>query len=77
LIIGNDSKITDLASIGDESSLAGLSDSVRATTMPQTFPDTSLKTMPRLAMLACASKDQPCELTLLSSRSAYRLAPPE
>ncbi|MGA8036945.1 MAG: tetratricopeptide repeat protein [Candidatus Acidiferrales bacterium] len=77
LIIGNDSKVTDLASAGDDSSLAGLSDSIRAATMPQSFPDTSLKAMPRLAMLACASKEQPCELTLLSSRSSFRLAPPE
>jgi tetratricopeptide (TPR) repeat protein len=77
LIIGNDSKVTDLASGGDDSSMLGLSDSIRAAIMPQSFPDTSLKAMPRLAMVACASKDQACELTLLSSRSSFRLAPPE
>ncbi len=77
LIIGNDSKVADLASAGDDSSLSGLNNTVRAAKMPQSFPDTSLKAMPRVAMLACASKDLPCELTLLSSRSASRLGPSE
>ena len=45
--------------------------------MPQSFPDTTLKKLPRLGTLACAVADQPCNFTLLSAYWGSRFAPLE
>jgi hypothetical protein len=57
--------------------LATLQDAVRAAAMPQSFPDTTLKKLPRLGTLACAAADQPCVFTLLSAHSGPRFVPLE
>jgi hypothetical protein len=51
-----------------------LNDAVRAAAMPQSFPDTTLKKLPRLSTLACAAANQPCVFTLLSAGAGSRVA---
>jgi len=53
--------------------LASVSEAVRAATLPQSFPDTTLKKLPRLGTLACTSASEPCTLTLLTPLAASRL----
>jgi len=77
VIIDANSKVVDLAATSPDDPLATLNDAVRATTMPQSFPDTTLKKLPRLSTLGCVASDQPCVFTLLSAGSGSRFAPPE
>jgi tetratricopeptide (TPR) repeat protein len=77
VIIDANSKAVALAATSPDDSLATLHDAVRAATLPQLFPDTTLKRLPRLSTLACVAPDQPCVFTLLSAYSASRLAPSE
>jgi tetratricopeptide (TPR) repeat protein len=74
VIIDANSKVTDLAGMNSEDPLATLNDAVRAAAMPQSFPDTTLKKLPRLSTLACAAADQPCVFTLLSAGAGSRVA---
>jgi tetratricopeptide (TPR) repeat protein len=75
MLIDPDSKVIDMEPIGPDSGLAGLAEMVRAALMPQTFPDATIRKVPRLGTLACVSADQPCTLTLLSAGSAARVLP--
>lgn len=77
VIIDASSKIVDLAATSPDDPLASLGDAVRAATMPQSFPDATLKKLPRLGTLACVAPDQPCVFRLLSAYSASRLTPAE
>jgi tetratricopeptide (TPR) repeat protein len=77
VIVDANSKIVDLAATNSDDPLATLNDAIRAAAMPQTFPDTTLKKLPRLSTLACGAPDQPCVFTLLSAYSASRLTPSE
>jgi tetratricopeptide (TPR) repeat protein len=74
LIIDTNSKVVDLAASPDDP-LASLNDAVRAASMPQSFPDTTLKKLPRLGTLVCSAAKQPCILTLPSANAASRLVP--
>jgi hypothetical protein len=76
VIIDANSKVLEIEATSSDDPLAALNDAVRAATMPQSFPDTTLKKLPRLSTLACAAADQPCVFTLVPASSASRLAPP-
>jgi hypothetical protein len=75
VIIDANSKVADLAATTTDDPLATLNDAVRAASMPQSFPDTALKKLPRLGLLTCTTDDHPCVFTLLSASAASRLAP--
>jgi tetratricopeptide (TPR) repeat protein len=75
VIIDADSKVVDLAAMGADDGLAGLADSIRAAAMPQSFPDSTLKKLPRLSTLVCSAANQPCTLTLLPASAASHLLP--
>jgi tetratricopeptide (TPR) repeat protein len=75
IIIDANSKVAELATTGADDPLATLNDAVRGALMPQSFPDTALKKLPRLSVLTCTTGNQPCVFTLLSARAASRLAP--
>jgi tetratricopeptide (TPR) repeat protein len=75
LIIDANSKVLELSATGAGDPLASLNDAVRAATVPQSFPDTTLKKLPRLSTFACTAGTQPCVLTLLSAYTASRLSP--
>jgi tetratricopeptide (TPR) repeat protein len=75
ILIGPGSKIADLALIGTDDSLAGLTDGLRAVALPQSFPDATIERIPRVGTLACASADQPCSFTLISAGAASRVLP--
>jgi len=77
VIIDGNSKIVDLAAMNSDDALAALNDAVRAAAMPQSFPDDTLKKLPRLGTLACNGAEQPCVFTLLSAYSSSRFAPLE
>jgi hypothetical protein len=77
VIVAANSKIVDLAGTNSDDPLATLNDAVRAAAMPQSFPDTTLKKLPRLSTLACAAANQPCVFTLWSAYAGSRLAPLE
>jgi tetratricopeptide (TPR) repeat protein len=77
VIIDANSKVVELAATSPEDPLAALNDAVRAAAMPQTFPDDTLKKLPRLGTLACTGAEQPCVFTLLSAYSGTRFAPLE
>jgi tetratricopeptide (TPR) repeat protein len=75
VIIDGSSKVVELSARNSDDSLANLNDAVRAASMPQSFPDTTLKKLPRLSTLSCAAADQPCIFTLLSASAASRFTP--
>jgi tetratricopeptide (TPR) repeat protein len=75
LIIGANSKILDLAAAGTDDPLASLNDAVRVASIPQPFPDTKLKKLPRLSTLTCLATNQPCVLTLVPANAVSRLLP--
>jgi tetratricopeptide (TPR) repeat protein len=77
VIIDANSKVMDIAATNSDDPLATLNDAVRAAAMPQSFPDTTLKKLPRLSTLACAAANQPCVFTLLSAETGSRFAPVE
>lgn len=73
IIIDANSRAVEISSTGAEDPLASVGDSMRAATMPQSFPDATLKKLPRLGTLACSSVGEPCVLTLLTPLAASRL----
>jgi len=75
VMIDANSKVMDLLPMGSDDALASLNLAVRATPMPQSFPDTTLKKLPRLSTLACSASNQPCILALLPVQTASRIAP--
>jgi tetratricopeptide (TPR) repeat protein len=75
VMIDTNFKVAELRATNSDDPLASLHEAIRTATMPQTFPDTTLKKMPRLTTLACTGSDQPCSLTLLSPGAASRFAP--
>ncbi len=75
ILIDRSSKVIDMEPIGSDSGLANVADSVRATAMPQSFPDPTVQKIPRVGTLACVSRGQACTLTLLSTSSAARVLP--
>jgi len=75
LIIDASSKVVDLAATSPDDPLASLNAAVRAASMPQSFPDTNLKKLPRLSTLTCSAANQPCILTFPSANAASRLVP--
>jgi hypothetical protein len=77
VMIDANSKVVDLAPTNLEDPLGAVNDAVRAAAMPQSFPDDTLKKLPRLGTLACAGAEQPCVFTLLSAYSGTRFAPLE
>ncbi len=77
VMIDANSKVVDLEATSADDPLANLNDAVRAAVMPETFPDSTLKKLPRLSTLSCTGGDQPCSFTLLTAKAASRLAPVE
>jgi tetratricopeptide (TPR) repeat protein len=77
VIIDRDSKVADLAATLADDPLASLNQAVRATAMPQSFPDTTLQKIPRLSTLACTAGDEPCVLTLIPASITVRITVPE
>jgi tetratricopeptide (TPR) repeat protein len=77
LIVDANLRIVDLAATNSDDPLPTLNGVVRAAAIPQSFPDATLKRLPRLGTLACVAPDQPCVFTLLSAYSASRLTPLE
>ena len=75
VLIDASSKVTDFSSMVVDDQLSDLHDTVRSVVMPQSFPDGTLKTLPRIGTLSCAAPDQTCLWTLLPVYSASRLAP--
>ena len=73
-IIDASSKVVELSSPTSEDPLPSLNDAVRAASMPQSFPDTTLKKLPRLSTLACVA-GQSCVFTLLPLNAAARITP--
>ena len=74
ILLDANAKVQELSSTSPDDPLAALNDAVRAAPMPQLFPDSSLKKMPRLGTLACSSGKQPCTFTLLTVAAAARIA---
>jgi tetratricopeptide (TPR) repeat protein len=74
VLLNADAKVQELSSTSPDDPLAALNDAVRAAPMPQLFPDSSLKKMPRLGTLSCSSGNQQCTFTLLSVAAAARVA---
>jgi tetratricopeptide (TPR) repeat protein len=74
VIIGVNSAIVDLVPTIPDDALAAVTDSLRKTSAPQSFPDTSIQKLPRLATLACPVATQPCVFTLLPSPTLARVA---
>ncbi|MGH9685426.1 MAG: DUF3857 domain-containing protein [Candidatus Acidiferrales bacterium] len=70
MLIDAASKVIDMEPIGPDSGLANLAESIRATPMPQSFPDATIHKIPRVGTLACVSPSQSCTLTLVSTGSA-------
>jgi tetratricopeptide (TPR) repeat protein len=77
VIIDANAKVVDIAATNSDDPLANLNDAVRTAAVPQSFPDTTLKKLPRLSTLACVASDQPCVLTLLPAGAGSRFASPE
>jgi tetratricopeptide (TPR) repeat protein len=77
VIIDANSKVVDLAATSSDDPLSSLNDAVRAAVMPETFPDDTLRKLPRLSTLSCTGSNQPCTFTLLTAKTASRLAPVE
>jgi len=76
VIVGPGSTLTDIESASPDNPLASLTDTARATKVPQTFPDDTLQKLPRAGTLSCTAPDQPCTFTLLSPVPASRVFPP-
>jgi hypothetical protein len=74
LMIGPDSKAAEIELLGEDTTLADFSGQLRVATLPQSFPDDTLKKLPRVGTLACASPEQPCEFRLLPAAAAARVA---
>jgi hypothetical protein len=74
VLLDANAKVQELSSTSPDDPLAALNDAVRAAPMPQLFPDSSLKKMPRLGTLSCSSGNQQCTFTLLSVAAAARVA---
>jgi tetratricopeptide (TPR) repeat protein len=74
-VIGTNAKVVELSSTNPDDPLTTLNEAVRATPAPQSFPDTTLKKLPRLGTLTCTASDQPCLFTLLPLNVAARVAP--
>src|SRR5262249_16508700 len=77
VIVGPGSKLTDIQATSPDNQLDGLTGALRATSLPQSFPDDTIVKLPRTAVLACARADQPCKFSLLSAGSATRVFPLE
>lgn len=75
VIIGPGSKVIDIESAAPDDSLAGLKDAVSDATMPQSFPDTTIRKLPRTGTLSCPRADLPCTFTLTSAGVAARAVP--
>lgn len=73
LIVGPDSKAAEIQMLGSDNTLAGFVEQLRSTALPQSFPDETLKKLPRVGTLACAATDQPCKFTLLPASAAARV----
>lgn len=73
LVVGPDSKIAEIQMLGSDNSLADFVEPLRSTALPQSFPDETLKKLPRVGTLACAGADQPCKFTLLPAGAAARV----
>jgi hypothetical protein len=73
IIIDANSRAVEISSTGAEDPFASVGDAMRAATMPQSFPDATLKKLPRLGTLACSSVNEPCVLTLMTPLAASRL----
>lgn len=77
IMIDASSKVLELSSTTPDDALASLKSDVRSALLPQSFPDTTLKKLPRLSTLTCAGSNQPCVFTLLPVYAASRVAPVE
>jgi tetratricopeptide (TPR) repeat protein len=77
LLLDANSKVLELSATNSDDSLANLNEAVRATRVPQTFPDTTLQKLPRLSTLACAVSDEPCVLILLPLNTMSHMATTE
>ena len=75
VMIDANSKTVELSSTIPDDPLTALKESIRATVLPQSFPDTTLKKLPRVGTVACSAGTQPCVLTLLPVHTGSRIAP--
>lgn len=75
VLIDAKSKVTDFSSTVADDQLSDMHDAVRSAVMPQSFPDDTLKALPRIGTLSCVAPDQVCLWTLVPVYSASRLAP--
>jgi tetratricopeptide (TPR) repeat protein len=74
VIIGEESGILEIAPTIPSDQFASLDDVIHKLSLPQSFPDTSIKKLPRLATLVCSAANQPCVFTLLPSATMSRVA---
>jgi tetratricopeptide (TPR) repeat protein len=77
MMVGSSSNILELTPNTPDDALSNLSNALRNARVPQSFPDSAIQKLPRLATLACAATDQPCILTLLSAGQATHVAASE
>ena len=74
VLLDANAKVQELSSTTPDDPLTALNDAIRAAPMPQLFPDSSLKKMPRLGTLSCSSGNQNCTFTLLTVAAAARVS---
>jgi tetratricopeptide (TPR) repeat protein len=75
VMIDANSKAVEITATTPDDALAGLVPEVRAATMPQSFPDTTLKRLPRLSTLTCPASNESCVFLLMPVYAASRVAP--
>lgn len=73
LLIGPQSRVIEMEVVGSDSGLGKTADAISSTPMPQSFPDTTIQKVPRIATLACLSSSEVCTLTLASTGSVARV----
>jgi hypothetical protein len=74
LIIGPSAKVVDIELLNPDATLSELADAVRASSMPQLFPDDTIEKLPRVGNFVCLSPDQPCTFTLPSATAGSRVS---
>ena len=73
VIVGPESKVIDIQALSPDDSLAGLKESVRIATLPQSFPDDTTHRLPRAGTLSCPRAGLPCTFTFTSASAASRV----
>jgi Flp pilus assembly protein TadD/transglutaminase-like putative cysteine protease len=73
VMVGPESKVTEIEVRNPESPLSEMVDALRAVRVPQSFPDKTIEKLPRAGMLSCSRADQPCTFTLMPVSAAARV----